>query len=156
MIIFGIVTFVLPCPFWYKLRLKQDKWHRIKCKTNFAFKFFRFPFSWQNPFGYPIAFTLQYIMLMYVFEFIALAVSMVFGIYLLTTSMFKDMKQILRTLNKFPQNELMFILQLNDFLNFHSISKQLRFILMSVFSGDLLDCVVQVLNAKVSTFAQLA
>lgn len=30
------------------------------------------------------------------------------------------------------------------------------FFIMSVFSGDLLDCVVRVLNAKVSTFAELA
>ena len=30
------------------------------------------------------------------------------------------------------------------------------FFIMSVFSGDLFDCVVQVLNAKVSTFEELA
>lgn len=30
------------------------------------------------------------------------------------------------------------------------------FFIMSVFSGDLLNCVVQVLNEKVSTFAELA
>lgn len=30
------------------------------------------------------------------------------------------------------------------------------FFIMSVFSGDLLDCVVRVLNAKINTFAELA
>lgn len=30
------------------------------------------------------------------------------------------------------------------------------FFIMSVFSGDLIDCVVSVLNAKISTFTQLA
>lgn len=99
-------------------------------RNDFDLKRCRFPFGWKNPFGYLIALTLQYITLMYVFQFIALLVSLGVGVFLLTITMIKDLKRTVRALNKFNRNELLFMKQLYDFIQFHSIAKQLSWLFM--------------------------
>lgn len=85
----------------------------------------RYPFDWRNPFGYSIAFTLQYITLAYVFQFIALIASMGIGVFLLTISMVKDLKYTAKALNKFNKNKSLSLEQFYEFIQYYSIVKQL-------------------------------
>lgn len=85
----------------------------------------RFPFDWKTPFGYLIAFAVQCITLLIAVQFIALIVSNGIGVYLLIISMIKDLKRAVKHLIKLDKNEHLFIKQLYDFIEFHSIAKQL-------------------------------
>lgn len=96
---------------------------------------FRFPFDWKTPFGYLIAFRLQYITLAHVFQFIALLVSVGIGFFLLTITMLKDLKRTVRALKSYNQNEMLSMNQLYDFIKFHSITKQLSLFFIDLWAS---------------------
>lgn len=115
-------VFVLLCPFWWDSILTLIP---TDDKKIFHSKIFRFPFNFKTPCAYLVAFTFQYITLLYMFEFIACTISSGIGVYLLTTTMTKDMKHTAQALDDSNKNESMFMKQLCTLISFHASTKQL-------------------------------
>lgn len=88
---------------------------------------FRFPFDTKYPFGYLIGIFIQYILVMYASFIMACSASIGIGSYLLVILAVKDMKHILRAINKQTKikSEQSKISELfTEFIGLHSVMKQ--------------------------------
>lgn len=91
----------------------------------------RFPFNWKNPYGYLIAFALQYIMVLNLHFFVACAVSTGIGIYLWASTFTLDIKNHIRIVNDIvnlgnsDDNHLRLSKQLYETIEFFTVVKQL-------------------------------
>lgn len=98
------------------------------------FRFFhtifeRFPFSWKDPIGYLIAFTLQSVSILDLFFFVSCCVSLGIGIYMVVTSLTEDIKIILNSINenaKFKRNRLKLSKEIYNALEFHATAMRLN------------------------------
>lgn len=92
----------------------------------------------KTPFGYLIAFALQYIALMCLFFYVSCATAAGVGFFLFTISITEDIKnnfksinkQVSKSMNDDKKNEI--LKQFLDTVQFHAIAKQLQQI--SIFS----------------------
>lgn len=93
------------------------------------YHFFRFPFDINNPVGYLIAFTLQYIVFACMFINIACFASTGIGSYMFAIGITKDVRSVLNPINdigKTRQNQAEIEKQLSEFVVQHSLGKKLR------------------------------
>lgn len=89
--------------------------------------FDRFPFDWPNPMGFLAAFILIYIFQLNVMVLITYGICLEIGMYMLITSLTKDIKNDLFVLNemiKLDPNPMELFKQLYDFIQFHSTVKR--------------------------------
>lgn len=118
-------AFELPFPYWWVS--ETDRFYANT--SNFKLiDFHRFPFNWKNPCGYVVAFTFQYIVVMYCYYLIACSVSFGTGSFLLVTSMVIDIQNNLNSINKRVKKSkkaVETIKQFNCTIHFHSTVKQL-------------------------------
>lgn len=91
----------------------------------------RLPFDWQNPFGYLIANIIYYILILYELMIGACVISFGFGSYLVGIAMSKSIKSSLYSIDQSirvkSEKNLLFD-QLTEFIQLHSITKQLSLI----------------------------
>lgn len=88
---------------------------------------FRFPFDWRNPHGYLIAFSLSYVLHINVCKFLVYEVSSGAAIYMLVTSLIKDIKKNLIAFSvqvKLESNHVLLAKSFFDAIHFHSRVKR--------------------------------
>lgn len=100
----GSESFQLPVPFWYIVCTLSfsSNWSRFFVnftKIFVSLPFQRFPFDWNNPIGYLIAVTLEYIILAYEFFVVACLVGLGIGANLLGILVIKDIQSIVQSIN---------------------------------------------------------
>lgn len=89
----------------------------------------RYPFNTKNPLGFLFAATIQYVMLLNVWFFVACLISTGIGCFLFVLSLVDDTKVCLRSLNKSAKTPGIPSIHLKKYLKFiqlHSNTKQLR------------------------------
>lgn len=88
----------------------------------------RLPFNWNCPVGYLIAISLEWTLLAYVcFTILILVVSGI-AVYLFATTIIKDIKSILKVIDKnsrIRKNRKTILKQLIEFIDLHSAIRQL-------------------------------
>lgn len=99
-------------------------------KNFIAIKFrSRYPFATKNPLGFLVAATIQYIMLLNVWFFVACLISTGIGCFFFVLTMVDDAKVCLRSINKSAKAVAIPSILLKKYLRFiqlHSNTKQLR------------------------------
>lgn len=88
----------------------------------------RYPFDWQNPTGYFIAFTLQYIALVYLVFFTVCSGTIGIASYMFVSTMIGDIKNNYQVMNecvKSKENHSDLSYQFHGTLQFHSTTKEL-------------------------------
>lgn len=84
----------------------------------------RCPFDWRNPFGYVIAFFIQYMFNFYV-SYVAVSLScFMIGTYWMLVSVAKDLKYMLFAINRNMENQNALLLEFSELIRLHSDSKQ--------------------------------
>lgn len=87
----------------------------------------RFPFDTKSPFGYLFGIFLQYNLVMYAFCIVACSVSVGISSYFLVILAIRDMKNLLRAINKqtrIKSDHSKMSTQFIEFIEMHSIMKQ--------------------------------
>lgn len=85
----------------------------------------RFPFDWNNPIGYLIAFVIQYIIIAYEFCLTSCALAVGIGSLWLAILATKDIRRILNLINDKAQTNVIQSNDLIDFIEAHGAIKQL-------------------------------
>lgn len=88
----------------------------------------RFPFDWKNPVGFLVAVIIQYILDLVGFAVVLGSLSFGVSVYLFTLSVNKDIRGILKTINrkaKSTQNQQNIIHRTRVYIQLHSDLKQL-------------------------------
>lgn len=95
--------------------------------------FKRVPFEWNNPIGYLITFTFQYIVLGYEYLIIASTLGFLIGIYRFAVSVINEIQHILHAINdeaqtnEYQSRELKNIF--SEYIHIHAAIKQLSYII---------------------------
>lgn len=97
---------------------------------NFKFVLSRFPFNWENPIGYAIAVTLQFMIYLKPARYLTCFLSLGAGVYVLLISSTGDGCDILRSINdaaKAKQTQEHIFKHFSTFVGGHSELKQLSY-----------------------------
>lgn len=100
----------------------------LNFNLHLSFHHLRFPFNWQHPIGYLIAFTIQYIAQTYILIFTGCYMSLFVGTSFMLIAISKDLKENLRLLQideTSTKSRLQVKKQLSEFVAFHSSVKEL-------------------------------
>lgn len=118
----GKDTFVLLFPMWYVYYILMIQNHYLLNVIQ------RFPFTWNNPIGYLLATTMQYVMVTFVLYFVACSSTLAIAVYLFTMNATSDIIDNLHSINeegKFDQKQSNLPKKIFEFIEYHSILKQL-------------------------------
>lgn len=94
----------------------------------FCFWTWRFPFDWKNPIGYSCAVILEYLMTACIANFVGSLAILGISTYLMGAAINKDIRRNLHSINdntEIKKNRLIIIEQFSDFIQIHSMAKQL-------------------------------
>lgn len=97
-------------------------------KHNFLIALLRFSFEWNNPTGYLFASAIQYMIVTFVFYFVACSSTIAIAVYLFTMDATNDIIENLQSINeaaKSEENLSNAMIQIAEFIQYHSILKQL-------------------------------
>lgn len=97
-------------------------------KHNFLIALLRFSFEWNNPTGYLFASAIQYMIVTFVFYFVACSSTIAIAVYLFTMDATNDIIENLQSINeaaKSEENLSNAMIQIAEFIEYHSILKQL-------------------------------
>lgn len=123
-----------------EMRLLHCQLQHGKCTLNSSSTYFhlifffhnfwtwRFPFDWENPFGYLNAVMLEYLFTICIASFIGSLAILGISSYLLGIAIVKDMKYNLYLMNdnaKIKAKRLITVEQFSDFIKLHSMAKKL-------------------------------
>lgn len=101
------------------------------------FPVYRFPFDLQNPFGFAIAFSVIFVILFNLVFYMVIAFIFGIGIYLLVTTLTKDIKNDLNSFGDLVNTKptpTVLAKQLFDAIEFHSIVKRCDGIMFTMSS----------------------
>lgn len=120
----------------------------------------RFPFNWQNPFGFSIAIAMQYAMLTYEFAIAAPLLSVPIASYLYGIALNKIIKGSLFAINRSIRAEktdqFSFLKQIVEFIDVHSSANQLsESIIDCSFVLNIFDFFVYLFFRLISSFSGL-
>lgn len=88
----------------------------------------RIPFNWNNPTGYLLASAMQYLMVTFVFYFVACSSTIAIAVYLFSINATNDIIDNLHSINKDAKSRRKrsnITIQISEFIEYHSILKQL-------------------------------
>lgn len=100
----------------------------------------RYPFDWRNPYGYLVAFSLQYALMSFGIKHATCHTGFIGGSCWMLISFTEDLKNELNTLNTTigKKGQLNAYKEFSEFLQYHAMAKQFSFIRFFIFLYDLL------------------
>ena len=111
-----------------KLKIFEFFFSFSEFHANFLLSFQRFPFDSTNPICFGFAFSLEYIMMLYIVQMSACIISMGFGAYTFIIALTEDIKIGISTINyaaKTQADRLEIVEQISNFIEIHLNAKQL-------------------------------
>lgn len=85
----------------------------------------RFPFDWKNPFGYVVAVLIEFIITTYICLIMGILMSLAIEAILLLLTLAKHIQNLLHKFNKSAKSESAAYKHLTNYVDFHSVLKQL-------------------------------
>lgn len=115
---------------WIAIRTMVRQWFSSEIGVLLTEKYFkninrRFPFNWKTPFGYLIAYALEYMGAVHSISIVLCQTTFIIASYWMLISLGKDITNELNTINAAQEDRLELTMKLSNVIHLHSNAKQL-------------------------------